>query len=165
LFYKCRFLVRNGGTRCNRFVRGFYFYFLGLAQGFKLSLRLILGLADGATGNIMLGYDPGDFPRNLMQICSNLFINDNGLRDPKDLLMKAFDLLQEETCYGKASFVRFLFPISSFSGIACFAFGSFAGSCTACVLTLDHDKNQLKVANIGDSGYRLIRNGRIGKYM
>ena len=48
----------------------------------------------------MLGYDPGEFPRYLMKLCSNLFVEDQSLTDARDLLMKAFDILQNITCYG-----------------------------------------------------------------
>ena len=48
----------------------------------------------------MLGYDPGDFSRNLMQLCSELFMKMNESSDAKDLILKAYDLLQEKTCYG-----------------------------------------------------------------
>ena len=92
------------------------------------------GLADGATGNIMLGYDPGEFPRYLMKLCSNLFVENSIYNDSKDLLMKAFDMLQDITCYG---------------------------SCTACVITYNKESSLIHVANIGDSGFRLVRNGKI----
>lgn len=98
------------------------------------SYAAAIGLADGATGNIMLGYDPGEFPRYLMKLCSNLFLSTQSLKCPKELLLKAFDILQDKICYG---------------------------SCTACILTLDYETQTLKIANIGDSGYRLIRNGKI----
>ncbi len=35
------------------------------------------------------------------------------------------------------------------------------GSCTACVVTYDKESSQLNIANIGDSGYRLVRDGKI----
>lgn len=48
----------------------------------------------------MLGYNPGEFPRYLMKLCSNLFVENKSLTDSKDLLMKAFDIIQDITCYG-----------------------------------------------------------------
>lgn len=59
------------------------------------------GIADGATGNSVFGYDPGDFSRNLMRVCSELFVNQNKMSDAKSLLLKAYDLVQDKTCYGK----------------------------------------------------------------
>jgi hypothetical protein len=60
-----------------------------------------IGIADGASGNRNLGYDPGDFSRNLMQSCSEFFVNDNRMCDAKSLLLKAYDVVQDRTCYGK----------------------------------------------------------------
>lgn len=57
----------------------------------------------------MLGYDPGEFPRYLMKLCSNLFVEDKTLKDPKELLMRAFDILQDKTCYG--IFKHFIFHL------------------------------------------------------
>ena len=82
----------------------------------------------------MLGYDPGEFPRYLMKLCSNLFVENSIYNDSKNLLIKAFDMVQDVSCYG---------------------------SCTACVITYDKESSQIHVANIGDSGYRLFRNGKI----
>ena len=121
------------------------------------------GIADGATGNCMLGYDPGDFSRNLMQLCSEIFVRENQMYDAKNLLLKAYDAVQDKTCYG---------------------------SCTACVLTLSHNESLMTAANVyivflmkqilfhinnsfilkykfwavfkvGDTGYCVIRNNKI----
>ncbi|XP_009798171.1 putative protein phosphatase 2C 55 [Nicotiana tabacum] len=35
------------------------------------------------------------------------------------------------------------------------------GSSTACIITLDSEKNTLRAANVGDSGFFLVRNGRV----
>lgn len=35
------------------------------------------------------------------------------------------------------------------------------GSSTACVLTLDHRNSLMTIANVGDSGYCLFRNGKL----
>ena len=69
----------------------------------------------------MLGYDPGDFSRNLMQLCSEIFVRENNMYDAKTLLLKAYDTVQDKTCYG---------------------------SCTACVLTLSHHTNIMTAANV-----------------
>ena len=37
----------------------------------------------------------------------------------------------------------------------------FAGSSTACVLFLDHDSSRLFTVNIGDSGFLVVRKGRV----
>lgn len=82
----------------------------------------------------MLGFDPGDFSRNLMRSCAEFFYRENRMSDAKSLLLKAYDVVQDKTCYG---------------------------SSTACVLTLDHRNNHMTIANVGDSGYLLFRNGKI----
>lgn len=82
----------------------------------------------------MLGYDPGDFSRNLMQICSEIFNEEDKIYDAKSLLLEAYDKVQDKTCYG---------------------------SCTACVMTLNNSSNTLTAANVGDTGYCIFRNGKI----
>jgi hypothetical protein len=54
----------------------------------------------------MLGYDPGVFPRYLMKLCSELFVQNQDLTDPKDLLMSAFDIIQDEPCYGNNKIIK-----------------------------------------------------------
>ena len=92
------------------------------------------GIADGATGNCKLGYDPGDFSRNLMQTCSEIFSEKDKVYDAKSLLLESYEKVQDKTCYG---------------------------SCTACVITLNHTNNVLTAANVGDTGYFILRNGEI----
>jgi len=93
------------------------------------------GIADGATGNSRYGYDPGDFSRNLMEQCSEIYATErNGVTDARDLLLKAYDEVQNKTCYG---------------------------SCTACVIELNHSTNEMTAVNVGDSGYCLLRDGQI----
>ncbi|CAF0872149.1 unnamed protein product [Brachionus calyciflorus] len=93
-----------------------------------------LGIADGATGNCMLGYDPGDFSRKLMQYCSEIYVEEDKTYDAKTLLLDAYEKVQNDECYG---------------------------SCTACVLTLNHSTNILTAANVGDTGYLILRNAKI----
>lgn len=49
----------------------------------------------------MLGFDPGDFSRNLMRACCEFFSRENRMSDAKSLLLKAYDCVQDKTCYGK----------------------------------------------------------------
>lgn len=62
-----------------------------------------IGIADGATGNRQLGYDPGDFSRELMKYCAEIFTRESDcVFDAKALLVKAFDDVQEKTTvYGR----------------------------------------------------------------
>ena len=66
-----------------------------------------IGVADGASGNAAYGYDPGDFSRHLMRACAELFAVDSSLppeshfaTDPRRLLLKAYDAVQDSTSYG-----------------------------------------------------------------
>jgi hypothetical protein len=61
---------------------------------------LKIGIADGATGNRHLGYDPGDFSRMLMKQCSQVFTDENKMSDAKELLLKAYEETQNTTAYG-----------------------------------------------------------------
>lgn len=70
-----------------------------------------IGIADGATGNSMFGYDPGDFSRNLMKLCSEIFVSENKMSDAKTLLLKAYDTVQDKTCYGIKTFLFLSAPI------------------------------------------------------
>jgi len=38
---------------------------------------------------------------------------------------------------------------------------SFSGSCTACVVALHREESAIYTANLGDSGFRVVRSGRI----
>jgi len=94
-----------------------------------------LGIADGAGGNTMYGFDPRLFSESLMRNCSDLaHTGKYPTNEPKRLLCHAFDRLQTENCFGSA---------------------------TACVLGIDCHTGQLDSVNIGDSGYVIVRNGRV----
>jgi hypothetical protein len=56
-----------------------------------------------------------------MQLCSEIFVRENQMYDAKNLLLKAYDAVQDKTCYG---------------------------SCTACVLTLSHNESLMTAANV-----------------
>lgn len=94
-----------------------------------------LGISDGAGGNLMYGYDPRLFSESLMRNCSNLAQTGKyPINEPKRLLCHAFDRVQNENCFGSA---------------------------TACVVGIDCHNGQLHSVNIGDSGYVIVRNGRV----
>lgn len=42
-----------------------------------------------------------------------------------------------------------------------FGFGLCVGSSTACILVLDHKSSRLFTVNIGDSGFLVVRKGRV----
>ncbi|EDW00398.1 protein phosphatase PTC7 homolog [Drosophila grimshawi] len=96
-----------------------------------------LGVADGVGGWRAYGIDPGRFSRFLMRSCERLsHAADFKASQPKQLLARAFcNLLEQKQ------------PI--------------LGSSTACVLTLHRESGILHAANIGDSGFLVIRHGTI----
>lgn len=94
----------------------------------------IVGVADGVGGWRKYGIDPSEFSSRLMRICSELVaLGEFEPRRPDKLLAKAFEML--------ATPPR---PI---------------GSSTACVLIVHQDT--LYSANLGDSGYLVLRKGHI----
>ena len=71
--------------------------------------------------------------------------------EPKRLLCHAFDRVQTENCFGTS--VRSL--------VILMLMLSYAGSATACVVGVDCHTGQLHSVNIGDSGYLVVRDGRV----
>ncbi|UJR28007.1 hypothetical protein I4U23_009265 [Adineta vaga] len=93
------------------------------------------GISDGAGGNLMYGFDPRLFSESLMRNCSTLANSGKySTSEPKRLLCNAFDRVQTENCFGSA---------------------------TACVVGVDCETGQLHSVNIGDSGYVIVRKGRV----
>ena len=95
----------------------------------------ILTLADGVGGWAESGIDPAKFSRELCTNMDNLIAADVGGRlyttDPKQLLIDAVEQTRE------------------------------TGSCTCVVAALDRDEPHLYTANLGDSGYLLLRKNGI----
>ncbi|XP_072099808.1 protein phosphatase PTC7 homolog isoform X1 [Mobula birostris] len=115
----------------------------GLGYGddacFVASHRLadVLGVADGVGGWWDYGVDPSQFSTTLMQTCERLvqeglFVPSN----PVGILMASYkEMLQNKV------------PL--------------LGSSTACLVILDREKRCLYTANLGDSGFLIVRDGRI----
>lgn len=98
----------------------------------------ILGVADGVGGWRDYGVDPSDFSYSLMRSMERIASVSNpwSFRNPVDLLSAAF----RELLHSKR-------PIT--------------GSSTACILVLDHESSNLFTVNIGDSGFLVVRKGRV----
>lgn len=101
-----------------------------------LSLSLCLGVADGVGGWRNYGLDPGEFSYTLMQACErlvegNLFVPSK----PVGLLSSGY------------SHLRRLKEVK--------------GSSTACVVVLSRKDSILYCANLGDSGFVVLRDGEI----
>ncbi|XP_055824422.1 probable protein phosphatase 2C 55 [Solanum dulcamara] len=91
-----------------------------------------IGVADGVGGWAKMGIDAGIYARKLMR--NSLIATNNepkGHVNPKRVLQEAY----KNT--------------------------SFEGSSTACIITLDKEKNTVYAANVGDSGFFLIRKGKV----
>lgn len=97
----------------------------------------VIGVADGVGGWRAYGIDPGEFSSYLMKTCERLVqMGHFKMTDPGDLLAKSYyELLEHKK------------PI--------------LGSSTACVMILDRGQSTMRAANIGDSGYMVVRGGRI----
>lgn len=97
----------------------------------------VLGVADGVGGWRSYGIDPGEFSSFLMKTCERLVhcVNFNPQR-PVNLLAYSYcELLEQKK------------PI--------------LGSSTACVLVLNRENSTVYTANIGDSGFMVVRKGEI----
>ncbi|CAF4103943.1 unnamed protein product [Rotaria socialis] len=98
-----------------------------------------LGVADGVGGWREHGIDPSLFSRSLMDACKSLI--DNKLIDLnpltlKELLSKGYKkLLEDKQC--------------------------IIGSSTACIVALHNEERILHTANLGDSGFVVIRRNTI----
>ncbi|KAH9644885.1 hypothetical protein HF086_007973 [Spodoptera exigua] len=96
----------------------------------------VIGVADGVGGWRAYGIDPGEFSSYLMRTCERLVqMGHFKMSEPGDLLAKSYyELLEHKK------------PI--------------LGS-TACVMILDRSESVMRAANIGDSGYMVVRGGRV----
>jgi len=94
-----------------------------------------LGIADGVGGWTFLGYDPSLFAWDLMNCCKECATT-NTWPDPQDILVGGYNKVVEKN------------EIE-------------AGSSTACILTLDKTTGTVYSSNIGDSGFIVIRNGKV----
>lgn len=97
----------------------------------------VIGVADGVGGWRSYGIDPGEFSSYLMKTCERLVqLGQFTLSEPGDLLARSYyELLEHKK------------PI--------------LGSSTACVMILDRAAGRVCAANIGDSGYMVVRAGRV----
>jgi len=97
----------------------------------------VIGVADGVGGWRAYGIDPGLFSVNLMKSCERLVIAGYFSRDqPAKLLAQAFREIKENK-------------------------QQIIGSSTACLMMLSHVDLKLYTANIGDSGFLVVRQGEV----
>lgn len=106
----------------------------------------VLGVADGVGGWRDLGIDPSKFSSSLMKQCQRLveqdkdvFSNCNNINEktPLDVLIESYNALLENKD------------------------PNLIGSSTACILVFNRDSKYLYTANLGDSGFVIIRDNKI----
>eukprot|EP00897_Mesotaenium_endlicherianum_P007539 jgi/Mesen1/6813/ME000035S06202 len=90
-----------------------------------------VGVADGASGWAKLGVNSGMYARELMFNCAEVVRDGELGPDPKAIIEESHSRVDLQ------------------------------GSCTATVAVLDKETHRLRVANIGDSGFMLIRDGAV----
>lgn len=97
----------------------------------------VIGVADGVGGWRAYGVDPGQFSMNLMKCCERLVVAGffQGSQ-PASLLAQGFREMQENK-------------------------QQIIGSSTACLMMLSHTDLKLYTANIGDSGFLVVREGEV----
>lgn len=97
----------------------------------------VLGVADGVGGWRNYGIDPSAFSTSLMRVCERLVANGHFKpHSPANLIQDSY----EEILANK-------YPL--------------IGGSTACVVALHKAERTIYTANLGDSGFLLIRNGEV----
>lgn len=100
-------------------------------------LAEVMGVADGVGGWRDLGVDAGRFAKELMSCCSGQTqLSDFDGRSPRNMLIAGFQELSHRE-----------HPV--------------VGSSTACLATMHRKDCTLYTANLGDSGFLVVRNGRV----
>ncbi|ELT91716.1 hypothetical protein CAPTEDRAFT_166817 [Capitella teleta] len=106
---------------------------------FSASQKLadVVGVADGVGGWREYGIDPSLFPRSLMDTCERLVQRGHfSPSSPKDVICQSYqELLDNKT--------------------------HLLGSSTVCVVALHREEKKLYSANLGDSGFMVIRSGEV----
>lgn len=97
----------------------------------------VLGVADGVGGWRNYGIDPSAFAQSLMRISERL-VNSGRFKphSPADIIQDSYQELLNQKC-----------PL--------------IGGSTACVVALHKAEQTIYTANLGDSGFMLIRNGEV----
>lgn len=102
----------------------------------KVKAADVLGVADGVGGWRNYGIDPGEFSSFLMRTCERLVISGRFNGEPASLLARSYyELLENKQ------------PV--------------LGSSTACVVVLNKATSTIYTANIGDSGFLIVRHGMV----
>ena len=110
----------------------------------------VLGVADGVGGWHEVGYDPSKFSFNLMRTC-------------KRIVEQEFNSLDSETNNQKVDNKTPIYLLEqSYQTLLESKNNSLLiGSSTACIIVFNQDTSMLHTANLGDSGFVVIRDNKI----
>lgn len=106
----------------------------------------VLGVADGVGGWREMGIDPSKFSSSLMKQCKRIVEQENDIfsqseniseRTPLEVLVQSYNCLVDSKDQ------------------------SLIGSSTACIIVFNRESKILYSANLGDSGFVIIRNNKI----
>ncbi|CAL4070691.1 unnamed protein product, partial [Meganyctiphanes norvegica] len=101
------------------------------------ALADVIGVADGVGGWRAWGIDPGEFSHSLMVTCERLVVTGSfSPSEPGAIIARAYYELLENKSH-------------------------ILGSSTACVVVLQGEALRLSSANIGDSGFLVVRDGTV----
>jgi len=108
----------------------------------------VMGVADGVGGWRDIGVDPSKFSSNLMRTCKRLVEQELG-----------------STLFSNSKNVNKKTPIeilsSSYQALLENKNQSVVGSSTACIIVFNRESNCLHSANLGDSGFVVVRHNKI----
>lgn len=101
------------------------------------ALADVIGVADGVGGWRAWGIDPGEFSQSLMLSCERIVVTGSfSPSEPAAIIARAYHELLENKSH-------------------------ILGSSTACVVVLQGEALRLSSANIGDSGFLVVRDGTV----
>ncbi|KAK7505984.1 hypothetical protein BaRGS_00002706 [Batillaria attramentaria] len=97
----------------------------------------VIGVADGVGGWRNYGIDPSLFPRQLMATCERL-VQEGHLEPqaPASIIAASYEELQQQK-------------------------DPLMGSSTACIVSLHREERTIYTANLGDSGFLVVRDGEV----
>ncbi|CAG5122817.1 unnamed protein product [Candidula unifasciata] len=97
----------------------------------------VIGVADGVGGWRNYGIDPSTFPRTLMMVCERMVREGHCLpQSPAKIIAAGYSEMMEQKV-------------------------PTLGSSTACIVSLHREERTIYSANLGDSGFLVIRDGEV----
>ncbi len=122
----------------------------------------MLGVADGVGGWHDIGVDPSKFSSNLMRTCKRLV--EQGLssnsENPNNLNNNSHNNSDQQN-FSKNNVSPIEILTASYQALLENKNQSLIGSSTACIIVFNRESNYLHTANLGDSGFVIIRNNKI----